>query len=102
MIAPWSEYITQTDFDFYSYADNITVVKETPKAIRLRLKSGLVIWMPKSVCKSFKVEKDKASGYFWTKIFLQNINSENNKKKKKQNEVEQAVQVPDVSTKFNR
>jgi hypothetical protein len=71
------------------------LVKETPKARRIKLKhsssdiNGLTFWMPKSVTKKYD-DRDPniKSAWFWDLLFDKNIHKAAYERNKKLNEVE--------------
>ena len=76
-----SRPMTSDCMAFYT-RENITLVKETPKAIKVRLensKDKLSVWMPKKCVRGFKTTQ----AWFWKPMFVKNIQSvmESNRKK---------------------
>ena len=76
----WSKGLGVWDYDHYKKA-TFVLVKESPKAIRIKLidKSrknydGLVFWMPKSITKEYN-DRDPniKTAWFWEKLFYDNI-----------------------------
>ena len=72
-------------YDYYDKINHCVLVKETPKAIRIKLENHperICIWMPKSVIRDFTGK----TGWFWSKMLRENIDKEEfrllNKRKK--------------------
>ena len=72
-------------YDYYVKINHCILVKETPKAIRIKLENHperICIWMPKSVIRDFTGK----TGWFWSKMLRDNIYKEEfrllNKRKK--------------------
>jgi len=93
---PWkSKHLTSDEFDFY-YPVKFALVKETPKAIRIKIDGtvkrfyisnknseykpfiveGICIWVPKSVVRNF----NQKSAYVWKNILKTNVTKEMEKK----------------------
>ena len=77
----WSEPLGAYDDEYYEQA-TFVLVKESPKAIRIKLidrfkgeYDGLVFWMPKSVTKDYN-DRDPniKTAWFWEKAFTNNAN----------------------------
>ena len=78
----WISRPMTSDCIEYYVRQDITVVRETPKALRVRLeesKDKLSIWMPKKLIRGFKTTQ----AWFWKPMFVKNIQSvvESNRKK---------------------
>ena len=90
-----SKHLTSDEFDFY-YPVKFALVKETQKAIRIKIDGtvkrlyissknnqykpfrveGICIWIPKSVVRNF----DPKSAYIWKKLLINNVDKEMEKK----------------------
>jgi len=76
----WSQPLGTYDYDYYKQA-TFVLVKESPKAIRIKLidkyrgeYNGLVFWMPKSVTKDYNNSDPNIKiAWFWEKLFNDNI-----------------------------
>ena len=82
----WSKPLGYYD-DLYYYKVKFVLVKETPKAIRIKIISkydnydGLCIWMPKKLTKSYDdYNPNIKTAWFWSKLFHANISKALNKK----------------------
>ena len=81
MRSGWSEPLGAYDDDYYEQA-TFVLVKESPKAIRIKLidrfrekYDGLVFWMPKKITKSYDDQDHNIkTAWFWEKAFYGNIN----------------------------
>ena len=77
----WSKSLGDYDDQYYEQA-TFVLVKESPKAIRIKLidkyrkkYDGLVIWMPKSITKDYNdLDPNIKTAWFWEKLFNNNIN----------------------------
>jgi len=77
----WSESRGPYDDDYYEQA-TFVLVKESPKAIRIKLidkyrenYDGLVFWMPKSITKDYDDSNPNIkTAWFWEKLFYDNVN----------------------------
>ena len=76
----WSQPLGTYDDEYYEQA-TFVLVKESPKAIRIKLidkyrknYDGLVFWMPKSITKSYN-DRDPniKTAWFWEKLFYDNV-----------------------------
>jgi len=79
----WLSRPMTSDCIEYYVRQDITVVKETPKALRVRLeesKDKLSIWMPKKLIRGFKTTQ----AWFWKPMFLKNVYNAKDSKKKQQ------------------
>ena len=72
MTANHSDFYTRVKFD---------LVKETPKAIRIRLKKDLTVWMPKSITRGMRTEETGFSAWFWNVALSKNIQDERARQK---------------------
>jgi len=73
----WSKRMGSFDYDYYTRIENFVLIKETKKAIYLKLNNNLNIWFPKSCVKNF----NNQSAYVWSKIYISNIYREREKQK---------------------
>ena len=77
----WSESRGPYDDDYYEQA-TFVLVKESPKAIRIKLidkyrenYDGLVFWMPKTITKDYDDSNPNIkTAWFWEKLFYNNVN----------------------------
>ena len=60
------------------------MVKETPKAIRIRIKKDLTVWMPKSITRGVKTEETGYSAWFWNVALSKNIQDERARQREKE------------------
>ena len=82
----WSKSLGDYDDQYYEQV-TFVLVKESPKAIRIKLidkfkeeYDGLVFWMPKSVTKSYNnTDPNIKTAWFWAILFYKNINKALNK-----------------------
>ena len=76
----WSAPLGAYDYDYYEQA-TFVLVKESPKAIRIKLidkhreeYNGLVFWMPKSLAKDYNnSDPNIKTAWLWCKLFYKNI-----------------------------
>mgnify|MGYP001347747190 CR=1 FL=1 len=84
-----SKPMTRDHMNFYIHVKEFTLVKETPKALRIRLEDHpkkICIWMAKKITRGYT----GTSAYFWKKAFWKNVEEEEIKlinKRKKMEEV---------------
>ena len=74
--------MTRNCVKFYTQVRKFTLVKETPRALRIRLENHpekISIWMPKNGTRSYT----PTSAWFWNKLFFENIEKEERKIKNK-------------------
>ena len=77
----WSKSLGAYDDEYYEQA-TFVLVKESPKAIQIKLidkyrknYDGLVLWMPKSITKDYNdLDPNIKTAWFWEKLFNENIN----------------------------
>tara|TARA_Y100001951_G_scaffold89283_1_gene81539 strand:+ start:352 stop:666 length:315 start_codon:yes stop_codon:yes gene_type:complete len=78
----WSKELGPYDDEYYEKA-TFVLVKESPKAIQIKLidkyrknYDGLVFWMPKKITKSYN-DRDPniKTAWFWEKAFNNNANT---------------------------
>ena len=82
-----SQPMTYDCTDYYTRVRKFTLVKETPKAIRIRLENHpqkISIWMAKKITREYT----DTSAYFWSKAFHQNVHAEEQKLKDRRQQVE--------------
>ena len=85
----WSKPLGYYD-DIYYYKVKFVLVKETPKAIRIKIMSeynkryhGLCVWMPKKFTKNYDNSNPNIkTARFWSKLFRANVSEALNKKTK--------------------
>ena len=75
MTSDHAEFYTKIRFD---------LVKETPKAIRIRIKKDLTVWMPKSITRGVKTEETGFSAWFWNVALSKNIQDERARQREKE------------------
>ena len=81
----WSKPLGYYDDMYYSHI-KFVLVKETPKAIRIKIIStdssdGLCIWMPKKLTKNYNdYNPNIKTAWFWNKLFRANISKALSKK----------------------
>ena len=76
----WSKSLGAYDDQYYEQA-TFVLVKESPKAIQIKLidkyrknYDGLVLWMPKSITKDYNgLNPNIKTAWFWEKLFNKNI-----------------------------
>ena len=78
----WSMPLGEYDYDYYRHIKNFTLIKETPKAVYLKLENNINLWFPKKCVKSFNVESKHA--WVWEKIYKINMSKYLIDKKKKE------------------
>jgi len=79
---------------YYTKIRKFTLVKETPKAIRIRLENHpqkISIWMAKKITRGYT----STSGWFWSKALFNNIQEEEQKLKDRNFEDFNAIHVID-------
>ena len=79
---------------YYTKIRKFTLVKETPKAIRIRLEKHpqkISIWMAKKITRGYT----GTSGWFWSKALFNNIQEEEQKLKDRNFEDFNAIHVID-------
>ena len=75
--------ITSDHAEFYTTI-RFDLVKETPKAIRIRIKKDLTVWMPKSITRGVKTEETGYSAWFWNVALSKNIQDERARQREKE------------------
>jgi hypothetical protein len=78
----WSRPLGEYDYDYYKHIKNFTLIKETPKAVYLKLENDINLWFPKKCVKSFNVKSKHA--WVWEKIYKINMSKYLSDKKKKE------------------
>ena len=76
----WSKSLGAYDDQYYEQA-TFVLVKESPKAIQIKLidkyrknYDGLVLWMPKSITKDYNGrDPNIKTAWFWEELFNKNI-----------------------------
>ena len=77
----WSKSLGAYDDEYYEQA-TFVLVKESPKAIQIKLidkyrknYDGLVLWMPKKITKSYDDRNPNIkTAWFWERAFYGNVN----------------------------
>jgi len=74
----------------YEKVRKFTLVKETPKAIRVRLENHpekISVWMPKKITRQYT----NTSAWFWSKALHKNVRAEEQRLKNKKYEMKVAL-----------
>ncbi len=78
----WSRPLGEYDYNYYKLIKNFTLIKETPKAVYLKLENDINLWFPKKCVKSFNVKSKHA--WVWEKIYKDNMSKFLINKRKKE------------------
>ena len=78
----WSRPLGEYDYNYYKLIKNFTLIKETPKAVYLKLENDINLWFPKKCVKSFNVKRKHA--WVWEKIYKDNMSKFLINKRKKE------------------
>ena len=84
-----SKPMTSDCVEFYIKVGNFTLIKETPKAIKVRLENHpkkLAIWMAKKITRGY----NGTSAWFWGEALRQNIYREEQRLKANEEKMEAA------------
>ena len=73
------------DHNYYKQIKNFTLIKETPKAVYLKLENDINLWFPKKCVKNFNVKSKHA--WVWEKIYKINMSKYLMDKKKKEDKL---------------
>ena len=82
--------MTGDHHEFYEKVRKFTLVKETPKAIRIRLENHpekISIWMPKKITRQYT----NTCAWFWSKALHKNVRAEEQRLKNKKYEMKVAL-----------
>ena len=78
-LSSWSKRLYSFEGRFFTYIENFILIKETKKAVYLKLSNNLNIWFPKSCIRNFY----GTSAYVLHTIYRNNIFKEKEKQRLK-------------------
>ena len=87
--------MTYDCMDYYTKVKKFTLVKETPKALRIRLENHpekISIWMAKKITRDYK----DTSAWFWSEALENNIWKEEQRLKDREQEMAQWIKENEV------
>lgn len=71
----WCKTLNEFEYGYFTYIKNFVLIKETEKAVYLKLDNNLNIWFPKSCIRNYNGQ----SAYVLSKIYINNIYKERQK-----------------------